>query len=82
MKEPLIHSHLQDCLPLTHCLCHEDIFCDMCNVMIHAHNNECMQTWLETSSGNFCTKCFPITDLIQNIPLKNKKGLKSQCKKY
>ena len=73
MKEPLIHSHLKDSLSRKHVLCHEDIFCDICNVMIHAHNNECMQTWLETVNGNFCTKCFPITDLIHNTPLKIRK---------
>jgi hypothetical protein len=64
-KEPIIHSHITDVLPENHPLAYEDVFCDICKkTMLHASNNECMQTWLETEDGNFCTKCFPIVELI------------------
>ncbi len=55
--EPQIHSHLSDVLPDEHPLANEDVYCDECKVMLHAHNNECMQTWIEFEDGNFCTNC-------------------------
>ena len=63
-KEPLIHSHIMDMLPTNHPLAFTEVDCDKCKVQVHAVNNECMQTWLETEDGNFCTKCFPITDVL------------------
>lgn len=26
--------------------------------MVHASNNECMQTWVETGEGAYCIRCF------------------------
>jgi len=58
--EPIVHSHISDVLPEGHPLANEDVYCDhdngACQVMLHASNNECMQTWFETTEGNFCTK--------------------------
>jgi hypothetical protein len=34
------------------------VYCASCKAMLHASNNECMQTWVETGRGNFCVKCF------------------------
>ena len=28
-----------------------------CNELLHAANNECMRTWVETGIGNFCWSC-------------------------
>jgi len=56
--EPLIHSHLTDVLPEGHPLAFDEVYCSDCGVMVHCGNNECMQTWIETGRGNFCTKCF------------------------
>ena len=65
--EPLIHSHITDCLPDDHPLCYETVSCDKCGVMVHAGNNECMQTWFETDQGNFCSKCFKIGNSCMDI---------------
>ena len=64
MSEPLIHSHLTDVLPMDHPLANDSVYCKKCNVMLHASNNECMQTWIETALGNFCTKCFPVVEVL------------------
>lgn len=56
--EPKIHSHLTDSLPESHPLAYESIGCKICNETLHAGNNECMQTWIETGKGNFCFSCF------------------------
>lgn len=56
--EPLIHSHITDILDTNHPLADCDIFCEHCSVMLHAYNNECMQTWVESGLGNMCFKCF------------------------
>ena len=60
MKEPQIHSHITDELPSDHPLVNEQVTCDhpACQELIHAFNNECMQTWVETGQGNFCIECF------------------------
>lgn len=63
--EPLIHSHITDSLPDEHPNAILSVYCDKCKEMIHAFNNECMQTWLETEQGNFCTKCFPLTPVLE-----------------
>lgn len=72
-SEPLIHSHREDCLPTDHPLAHETVFCDKCGDMVHAANNECMDTWVELPDkdtittvpiyGNFCLRCFTILEL-------------------
>jgi hypothetical protein len=65
MKEPLIHSHFEDGLPDNHLLAHQQITCSKCRVLVHARNNECMQTWIETYRGNFCTACMPLEPVLQ-----------------
>jgi hypothetical protein len=62
-----IHSHLNDKLSENHKLAYTQINCDICDATIHAYNNECMQSWFETNRGNFCTKCFKIPEVIENI---------------
>ena len=57
-KEPLIHSCITDGLPDNHPWSGKHLYCTTCEVMIHAGNNECMQTWVETSDGNYCLPCF------------------------
>jgi len=56
--EPKIHSHLTDVLPESHPLAQEEVFCAECGEMVHAANNECMQTWVETGAGAYCLRCF------------------------
>lgn len=58
MREPQIHSHITDSLPNNHPLAEKNIHCNKCNEMVHACNNECMQTWVEAGKGNFCLACF------------------------
>lgn len=62
--EPLIHSHITDCLPEDHPMAYEFVYCDKCGDTLHACNNECMQTWTEMQRGNFCTKCFVLTPVM------------------
>lgn len=66
VTEPLIHSHITDCLPVDHPLAFETIYCACpncaCQEMLHAGNNECMQTWVETGKGTFCVPCFDMDD--------------------
>ena len=66
-KEPLIHSHITDELPDDHPLAQKSVYCSRCLVMLHAVNNECMQTWFETEYGNFCTKCFKLPSAIESL---------------
>lgn len=58
MTEPLIHSHITDCLPDDHPLAHTMVKCKKCRGLVHANNNECMETWVEYVDGNFCLGCF------------------------
>lgn len=58
MQDPKIHSHIEDVLPNEHPLSHKCVLCSTCGGMLHASNNECMQTWIETGNGNFCVRCF------------------------
>lgn len=58
MKEPQIHSHIEDCLPDDHGLAWQSVGCASCGTWVHASNNECMQTWVECGRGNFCMRCF------------------------
>ncbi len=76
-KEPIIHSHLTNTLPENHPLRYKDVYCDKCGKMLHSKNNECMQTWLETEKGNFCTRCFPLRPVLKwNDELRVLKTLK------
>ena len=61
MEEPRIHSHITDVLPGEHALAYEQVQCLDCGRLVHAFNNECMQTWVETGRGAFCLKCFAAT---------------------
>jgi len=63
--EPVIHSHITDVLPEDHPNAYYCVFCDSCNAMLHANNNECMQTWLETQDGNFCTNCYILAPVLR-----------------
>jgi hypothetical protein len=56
--EPIIHSHMDDSLPETHPLAHEQVGCVACGDLVHAFNNECMTTWVEVRGKPFCLKCF------------------------
>ena len=66
-REPQIHSHITDGLPPDHPLAEETVVCARCQVMVHACNNECMQTWVESEHGNFCWPCFGLvwTEVIE-----------------
>ena len=75
MKEPHIHSHIEDCLPETHPLACETVLCKNCGAMVHAFNNECMQTWIETGNGEYCLRCF--NDIGGEV-LENRYGLNSK----
>lgn len=57
-KEAQIHSMVTDKLDEDHPLAYEEVFCDICDNMVHCFNNECMRTWIEIESGNFCLDCF------------------------
>lgn len=67
-REPLIHSHITDVLVEQHPLAYEQVYCDKeCGALLHAANNECMQTWYETEFGNFCTLCFFLNEVLGSI---------------
>lgn len=57
-SEPIIHSGITDCLSSDHPLAFESVRCKQCGELVHASNNECMQTWVECQDGNLCGKCF------------------------
>lgn len=67
VNELIIHSHIDDCLPSEEPLANKDVFCEKCNDHLHSFNNECMQTWIETDDGNYCTKCFHLVPIIETI---------------
>jgi hypothetical protein len=58
VREPVLHSHVSDALPDDHPLASENVSCASCDEMVHASNNECMQTWVETGKGPHCLLCF------------------------
>ena len=58
MREPLLHSGVTDCLPEDHPLAFTSVNCRGCGCMVHAVNNECMTSWLETGRGPHCLECF------------------------
>lgn len=55
--EPIIHSHKSDRLPAEHPLARKDVCCAKCKELVHAWNNECMQTWVEIEKIPFCMNC-------------------------
>jgi hypothetical protein len=60
MREPIIHSHITDILGEEHPLAYASVYCCACGEALHASNNECMQTWVEGGTGNYCLRCFAI----------------------
>jgi hypothetical protein len=58
LSKILVHSDVTDCLPDAHLLAFEDVYCDTCGAMLHALNNECMQTWVECERQNLCAGCY------------------------
>ena len=71
MREPQVHSHITDCLPDEHPFARKYVFCDHpgCNAQLHAGNNECMETWIETGIGNFCLEHSPLVDCLNDSPV-------------
>lgn len=63
-RDPVLHSHIEDVLPDDHTLAFANVYCAGVGcgngypAMLHAENNECMQTWVETGAGHFCIQCF------------------------
>jgi hypothetical protein len=55
--EVKVHSHVEDELPDGHPLQWQQVQCVACGVLVHAGNNECMQTWFEFSNANVCAPC-------------------------
>ncbi len=60
--EPSIHSNITDSLDDKHPLAFQDVFCRECGKMVHASNNECMVTWVETKLGPICLSCLAKID--------------------
>lgn len=56
-EEPKIHF-LNDDLLDDHEYAFETLYCKNCKEMIHAGNNELMQTWVQSHKGNYCLTCF------------------------
>lgn len=56
-NEPIVHSHNTDCLDDDHEMLNKNVYCEKCNVIVHAFNNECMQTWIEYKGKALCSKC-------------------------
>lgn len=56
--EPRLHTHFIDDLPEGHHYAYGTVYCKSCDAMLHASNNECMRTWVETHCGNYCIHCF------------------------
>jgi hypothetical protein len=67
MFDPRLHSHVEDALPENHPSATTTVYCRGCGVMLHASNNECMQTWIESGKGNFCIKCFAALDDVEGL---------------
>jgi hypothetical protein len=65
--EPRLHSHIEDALPGHHPLALTAVVCAICGDLLHASNNECMRTWVETGKGNFCIKCFAGLEGIEDL---------------
>lgn len=65
--EPIIHSHITDLLDDNHPLADKHVYCQKCRELVHAINNECMQTWFETEYGNYCTSCFKLDTVLETL---------------
>lgn len=58
MKEPVIHSHIIDELPVKHALAYKTVECKFCARLVHAPTNECLATWVEFGTRQYCLGCF------------------------
>ncbi len=65
--EPVIHSHITDELASGHPLAHETVRCVSCDEVVHAENNECMQTWVETGRGPYCLPCWIASVSVEDL---------------
>lgn len=52
--EPIIHSHITDLLDDDHPLAFRQVHCELCGELVHAANNECMQSWVEFAGHIIC----------------------------
>ncbi len=63
-QDPVCHSHVDDILPDDHPLAFRQVYCHSSrhkiknSPLLHAGNNECMQTWFEFSNIALCEQCF------------------------
>ena len=57
-REPLFHSEITDDLDDNHPLVHEQVEYLNCKKLVHAFNNENMDSWMETGLGALCLPCF------------------------
>jgi hypothetical protein len=57
-SDPVLHTHIEDVLPDGHPNAWQAVYCTDCGSSLHASNNECMQTWVETGRGPYCLACF------------------------
>lgn len=72
-RDPILHTHVTDRLPDDHPLAYQQVWCEGDahktlaafagrlpgeSVLLHAGNNECMTTWVETGKGPRCLACF------------------------
>jgi formylmethanofuran dehydrogenase subunit E len=53
----VMHTHISDGLPAKHPLCNRHVACDRCDELVHAENNECVQTWFEFRGHVLCASC-------------------------
>lgn len=58
LREPELHTNITDELPEDHPQAYENIYCTSCSTLVHAGNNENMDSWLETNSGAYCIPCW------------------------
>lgn len=57
IHEPIIHW-IDDKLKNGHPMSYQSVYCNKCNEMLHAANNEFMKPWVESGNGNYCMPCF------------------------
>ena len=52
-----MHTHITDGLPDGHSLRDQHVSCGKCGELVHAADNECMQTWFEFRGSILCSAC-------------------------
>ena len=55
--EPVLHSHVTDCLPDDDPRAQTSIRCVMHGGVVHSIPNECMTAWADTEDGPLCLDC-------------------------